>query len=266
MSKAVYQEHVTGTFLRHDKYHFSSIGMDSPQQGKHQFCSKAENGPGNPHAPTGGGYQDDPSDSDEDAGPIEITKQASQDGGELAAAAAAATTGGDEDEARNGAAAVPGGGQADADANNATANKGNGVATGMSSSELRAQQGKEDRPVFDMFSAAALPATAGGPAGKMGGKGGGAHGMSFLGEDGGGDQVIRLMRSIHGHNLAVTTVVLCHDIYIFFYALMRSVGKSGDRFRLRAWSLLSAEAVVLRLVFFGGSVGYYNSIQATLVN
>lgn len=148
--------------------------------------SETENVLGNPRGLSGGAYQDDASDSDEDAGPIEITKQASQDGGEPGAAAAAAA--GDDDEARNGAAAAPDGGQAKA--SNVAASKGIGTATGMSSSELRAQQGKEDRPVFDMFSAAALPATAGGPGGKMGGKGGGAHGMSFLGEDGGGDQVI----------------------------------------------------------------------------
>lgn len=53
-------------------------------------------------------------------------------------------------------------------------------------------QGKEDRPVFDMFSAANLSGAAGaGPGGKMAGKGRG-QGMSYLGDDGGGDQVCDL--------------------------------------------------------------------------
>lgn len=50
-------------------------------------------------------------------------------------------------------------------------------------------EGKEDRPVFDMFSAANLSGAAGaGPGGEMAGKGRG-QGMSYLGDDGGGDQV-----------------------------------------------------------------------------
>lgn len=150
------------------------------------------------HTHTGGGsgYEND-SDDDSDAGPIEITKQASRDGGLEGEGG-----GGGEGDAGDGAGDIEppvpgeeGEGEGDGKKNSAKhMGGGNGVANkaeaGVSSSELRAQQGKEDRPVFDMFSAAALPA-AGGPGGKMGGKGGngGAHGMSFLAEDGGGDQV-----------------------------------------------------------------------------
>ncbi len=148
----------------------------------------------------GGGYEND-SDDDSDAGPIEITKQASKDGGQEGEG-----EGEGEGDAGDGAfdiePPVPGeggGGGGGKKTGVKHEGGGDGVANskaegGVSSSELRAQRGREDRPVFDMFSAAALPA-AGGPGGKMGGKGGngGAHGMSFLGEDGGGDQVRLLL-------------------------------------------------------------------------
>eukprot|EP00752_Nemacystus_decipiens_P011439 g10159.t1 len=165
----------------------------APSVDERQSPQSSSNG----HASTtngNGGYNNasddgDDDDDDDDAGPIEITKQASRD---------AANNNNDDDDdddddesgARN-EALIPGerGGTAkkNSGSGDGAGAKGKTNAKGTSSSELRAQQGKEDRPVFDMFSAAALP-DAGGPGGKMGGKNGGARGMSFLGEDGGGDQ------------------------------------------------------------------------------
>lgn len=135
----------------------------------------------------------DDCEEDDDAGPIEITKQAagsedgSNDGGAQEEEEEEEDGNFDATGARNDAP-IPGEGRGNGKA--ATGSGGVGGGGGLSSSELRAQQGKEDRPVFDMFSAASpSAATAGaGPGGKMGGKGGG-HGMSYLGDDGGGDQV-----------------------------------------------------------------------------
>ena len=126
-------------------------------------------------------------DADDDAGPIEITKQApgsddgSNEGGQE-------EDGNDDESGARNDAPIPGEGRGNGKPANGSSRTGAGG--GLSSSELRAQRGKEDRPVFDMFSAASPSAAAAGagPGGKMGGKGGG-HGMSYLGDDGGGDQV-----------------------------------------------------------------------------
>ncbi|CAN0141971.1 unnamed protein product [Ascophyllum nodosum] len=66
--------------------------------------------------------------------------------------------------------------------------RGGGEAEKVAEEELHEQpQGKEDRPVFDMFSAAALSGAGALPGGKLAGKGRG-QGVSYLGDDGGGDQ------------------------------------------------------------------------------
>ena len=150
----------------------------------------------------------DDCEEDDDAGPIEITKQAAgSEDGSNGAQEEEEDGKYDESGARNGAP-IPGEGRGNGKAANGSGGVGAGAGGGLSSSELRAQQGKEDRPVFDMFSAASPSAASGGagPGGKMGGKGGG-HGMSYLGDDGGGDQV-----SVRGvnHVAAVCASVKTH--------------------------------------------------------
>lgn len=127
--------------------------------------------------PVGGsGESSDPDDMD-DASPIDISKLIGLSEGDVALPAQGAQEGSNEDDTSGATNPMPIPGEEKQ--NNGATDKGGG----LSSSELRAQQGKEDRPVFDMFSAMAVPAAAG-AAGKRGG-----HGMSYLGDDGGGDQV-----------------------------------------------------------------------------
>lgn len=156
-------------------------GRASPPNGEHFTTVSA--------VAAGTGESDD-EDNDDDSGPIEITKEGSQGVNGLGNRGQDDDV--DEDDesgARNEASAgrvVGEGKRASIPSPTAGVAAPMNGSTGVSSSELRAQQGKEDRPVFDMFSAASLSA-AGGPGGRMGGKGGG--GMGFLGDDGGGDQV-----------------------------------------------------------------------------
>lgn len=137
---------------------------------------------------TGNGYNS--ADDEDDAGPLEIMKQGPDERGNGDQDGDTVENEDDISGAQHERMPAPG----RSTTNNGGVEAGTTV-TGESSSELRAQQGKEDRPVFDMFSAAALTAGAAvGPATKMGGKGGGGGGgeggnMAYLGDDGGGDQV-----------------------------------------------------------------------------
>lgn len=158
----------------------------------HSNEQKATDGPDDDHsdaaaAAAADAADDDDDSADDDAGPIEIIKQ----GSELSRS----TVNGDNDDpanddmsgARNDNITIQGEGKT-VKASGRTAGEGEGEG-GDSSSELRARQGKEDRPVFDMFSAASLTAAAVGPsATKIGGKGGGDN-MAYGGDEGGGDQV-----------------------------------------------------------------------------
>lgn len=127
--------------------------------------------------------------ADDDASPMEIMKQ----GSDRALTTNGTGNGQDEEDddlsgAQNDAhAAIPGGGRPRKPTESGAGNEGKGKDAGESSSEVRAKQGKEDRPVFDMFSAVSLTAGVAGP--KIGVKGPGGHDMSYLGDDAGGDQV-----------------------------------------------------------------------------
>lgn len=129
---------------------------------------------------------------DDDAGPIEIVKQGS-DHAFLTANENDNDQRDDDDddnEQEDLSGAVPGEGRSRKKIDGKQ-DAGRGALpsseAGKSSSELRAHQGKEDRPVFDMFSAVSLKSDAVGP--KIGGKGTGGNHMSYLGGDDGGDQV-----------------------------------------------------------------------------
>lgn len=150
---------------------------DQPQAPTGATNGHTKNASTNAKPVGGSGESSDPDDVD-DASPIDISKLIGQSDGDVALAAQGAQDGSNEDDDTSGATnpmPIPG----EEKQTNGATDKGGG----LSSSELRAQQGKEDRPVFDMFSAMAVPTTAG-AAGKRGG-----HGMSYLGDDGGGDQV-----------------------------------------------------------------------------
>lgn len=150
-------------------------------------------GPGeNSSMATNGNNMEGDDSADDDAGPIEITKQ----GSDRPLTTNGTGNGQDEEEdddlsgAQNDAlAAIPGAGRPRKPAESGAVNEGKGKDAGESSSEVRAKQGKEDRPVFDMFSAVSLTACDGVAGPKIGVKGPGGHDMSYLGDDAGGDQV-----------------------------------------------------------------------------
>lgn len=189
--------------------------------------STAKVGSSNAGGGGGGGY-DSAEDEDDDAGPIEIVKQGDENEPE---------TDNDNDRSNGDDAAVSAEGNNNDDhrnkkmlsnKENKNGNENGGgripAVDGKSSSELRAQQGKEDRPVFDMFSAASLTGGGGVGPGRMGAKGGaGQHNMSFLGDDGGGDQVrtgsVVLFVSCADNRFLVYNVMILCLIHLLFRAL-----------------------------------------------